>query len=343
MNSTIVGVDLAKKVIQVCVVEGNEVTSNKEMTSAAFGLWLARNKPKTIVFEACGTSNYWKQTALKYGHTAHIISAVLVSSIRQHQKNDKNDALAVAQAALLPEVVFISGKNIEQQQLQSIMRLRELCVKQKVAMNNQLQALLLEFNIHVSSRRGGLGGVIQSTLEEFENGFSSTFRKALERAWLQYQEIISSIKIYDQCIEQSLQNNSACQKLMKLEGVGVINAVNLYIALGCSDSSTFKKGKDAAACIGLTPIQHSSGGKTKLGSIGRYVKNTMLRSQLITGAFAYINYVAKRNPRTQKEQWLKSLIERKGKKCAAVALANKTVRTAFSMLKNNTEYKAITI
>ncbi len=160
MNSTIIGVDLAKNVIQVCVVESNKVASNKEMTFSAFGLWLAKNKPQTIVFEACGTSNYWKQIALKYGHTAHIISAVLVSSIRQHQKSDKNDALAIAQAALLPEVVFISGKNIEQQQLQSVMRLRELCVKQKVATNNQLQALLLEFNIRVSSRRGGLGGQV---------------------------------------------------------------------------------------------------------------------------------------------------------------------------------------
>lgn len=73
--------------------------------------------------------------------------AVLVSSIRQNQKSDKNDALAIAQAALFPEVGFISGKNIEQQQLQSVMRLRELCVKQKVAMNNQLKVLLLEFNI----------------------------------------------------------------------------------------------------------------------------------------------------------------------------------------------------
>lgn len=223
------------------------------------------------------------------------------------------------------------------------MRLRELAVKQKVAMNNQLKALLLEFNIRVSTKKGGLSGVIQSTIEDADNDLSIPFRDALKRAWLIQQDTIQSITVYNAAIEQSLNDNKDCKKLMRLEGVGVINAINLYITLGCSNHGTFKKGKDAAACIGLTPIQHSSGGVTKLGSIGRYVKNTMLRSQLITGAFTYINYVARRNPKTKKEVWLKSLIERKGKKCAAVALANKTVRTAFSMLKNNTEYQAVSI
>ena len=343
MNNTIVGVDLAKDVIQVCTIKGNKAHSNIEMTSADFQSWLVTTSPVTIVFEACSTSNYWKQRAIEYGHNAHLISAKLVSSVRQNQKSDKNDALAIAQAALLPEVNFITGKNIEQQQLQSIMRLRELCVRHKVATHNQLQALLLEFNIHTSGKKGGLSQVIQTTLENADNNLSVAFRKALKRAWKQYLEIIQSIALYDECIEKSMRENIECRKLMKLEGVGVINAINLYIILGCSDTGTFKKGKDAAACIGLTPIQHSTGGKTKLGSIGKYVKNGILRSQLVTGAFTYVNHLAKRAPKTKKDVWIKSLIERKGKKCAAVALANKTVRTAFSMLQNETEYKAVLI
>lgn len=326
--------------IQVCVYANKKVQSNTEMAHHEFLEWLFMSASTTVVFEACGTSNYWKQKAIEAGHTAHLISAELVSSIRQNQKTDKNDALAIVQASLLPDIEFIKGKTVEQQQLQFILRLRELAVKQKTATGNQLKALLLEFNIRVSSRNGGLGGVIESVLENAENEFSMAFREALHAAWQHHLEIIKSIATYDRSLEELVDQHEECKRLLKLEGVGVINAVNLYIALGCTDLGTFMKGKDASACIGLTPIQHTSGGKVKLGSIGKYVKNSVLRSQLITGAMAVVAQVCKRTAITCKELWIQQLVARRGKKCAAVALANKTVRTAFAMLTHGTEYKA---
>ena len=168
---------------------------------------------------------------------------------------------------------------------------------------------------------------------------SIEFREALDTAHQQFLSTVKSISVYDGSLEKSVQKHSDCQRLLKLEGVGVINAVNLYIALGCAELGVFKKGKDASACIGLTPIQHSSGGKTQLGSIGRYVKNSLIRSQLITGAMAVISQVDKRPAKTTKDAWIQGLVIRRGKKCAAVALANKTVRTAFAMLTQGTEYK----
>jgi len=340
MKKTIVGVDLAKKVIQVCVYTNKNIQSNTEMTLNEFADWLPQSNPCTIVFEACGTSNYWKQKAASHGHDARLISAKLVSVVRQNQKTDKNDALAVVQATLLPDVTFISGKSSEQQQLQSVMRLRELSVKQKTASGNQLKALLLEFNIRVSAKNGGLRRVIESTLEDAENGLSFEFRAALDAAWKQYLSIIESISIYDSSLENSIERHPDCKKLLKLEGVGPLNAINLYIALGCAELGTFSKGRDASACIGLTPIQHSSGGDVKLGTIGKYVKNSLLRSQLIAGAMSAVHQAEKREPKTKKDVWIKSMVERRGKKCTAVALANKTVRTAYAMLTQNTEYKA---
>ncbi len=343
MNNTMVGVDLAKEVIQVCTYTNKKVRSNLEMTHHEFLEWLFSSKPTRIIFEACGMSNYWKQKALEAGHQCDLISAKLVSTVRQNQKTDKNDALAIVQAAMLPDVNFIQGKTIEQQQLQSMLRLRELAIKQKTALSNQIKALLLEFNLRISGKGGCVTAKIQSFIEDAENGLSTEFRKALNTASEQFNSLVESIRIYDLGLEKTANEHNDCKRLLKLEGVSTVNAVNLYIALGCAELGSFSKGKDASACIGLTPLQYSSGGITKIGSIGKYVKNSVLRSQLIVGAMAAIGWIVKRKAKTKKELWIQGLVERRGKKCAAVALANKTVRTAFAMLTQGTEYKAVCI
>ncbi len=130
------------------------------------------------------------------------------------------------------------------------------------------------------------------------------------------------------------QKNSLVRLLM------LLNAINLYLAFGCAEVGAFSKGKSASACIGLTPVQHSSGGVVKLGYIGEFSWNSALRSQLVCGAMAAVIQIAKREEKTQKEVWLKALVERRRKKCAAVALANKTMRTAYVLLTQGTEYKA---
>lgn len=342
-NTTVIGVDLAKDVLQVCVYTDNKVRSNTEMTPQAFTSWLAIQTPSTVIFEACATSNYWKRLATEYGHQAQLVSPQLVSRIRQHQKTDKNDALAIIQSALLPNVNFIGGKSLSQQQLQSILRMRELAVKQKTAQLNQIKSILLEFNIRYGSRHGGIKAAVQYALEDAENGFNMTFRKALAQAWQLFITTNDLIQEYDEGLRALLNNIPECKKLTQLEGVGVINAINLYMTIECEGERVFSSGRNVAACIGLTPIQYSSGGKVKLGSVGKHVRNSTLRSQLVTGAFTFINSVSKREPKTEKEQWLKALINRRGKKCAAVALANKTVRTAFAMLQNGTDYRSVAI
>jgi transposase len=120
-------------------------------------------------------------------------------------------------------------------------------------------------------------------------------------------------------------------------GIGYKNAVALYLRLG--DGQHFKNGREAAACVGVTPRQHSSGGKVRLGGIGRYRGDQRLRSSLIVGCRALVNALQRRAPKNQTEQWLQQLIDRRGPGRAAVALANRNIRTAWAMLRHATAYQ----
>ncbi|PAJ72096.1 hypothetical protein CJF42_23120 [Pseudoalteromonas sp. NBT06-2] len=125
--------------------------------------------------------------------------------------------------------------------------------------------------------------------------------------------MIDAVHRYGSCLEKSVSAHPDCKKRLKLERVGIMNATNLYLALGCAEAGVFNKGRDVSACIGLTPIQYSSGGIIKLGSIGKYTKNSLLRSLLICGVMATIRHIVKREAKNQKEVCLKALVDRRGK------------------------------
>lgn len=215
-----------------------------------------------------------------------------------------------------------------------------MAIKQRDATRKQIIALLLELNFRSPNSVAGMISKLEDILEDAENGLSAALRQPLNAAKEQFEWMLMAIVTYDKCLDQSIQPHHDCKKLLKLEGLGPINAVNLYILLGCAELGTFSKGKEASACIGLKPIQDTSGGKVKLGTIGKGCRDSMLRAQLIGGAMSVARQVVKREAKSKKEMWLRALAERRGNKCAAVALANKTVRAAYAMLTQGTEYKA---
>ncbi len=144
-HSNTIGVDLAKNVIQVSVVSPfNKELSNKELSRAKFAEFLAKQKPGMVAFEACATAHYWARCAVKHGHEVKIIPALSVAPFRQGHKTDKNDALAIAEAANRPNVKVAPLKSIEQQAMQSIQRSRELIIHDRTAISNHIRSLLLE-------------------------------------------------------------------------------------------------------------------------------------------------------------------------------------------------------
>ena len=331
-----VGVDLAKSVIQVSVVTpGGKELANKSLTRKKFGEFLATQKPSLVAFEACASAHHWARTAQAHGHEVRLLPAISVAPFRQGHKTDQNDALAVAEAAGRPNLKEAPLKSLEQQALQSIQRAREMLIRDRTAISNHIRGLLLEFGIAIPKGFSHLHRHVPEILEDAENGVPHCFRSTLHLMYRRLLEIKQDIDVLTEQIEELVKANEPCRRLLDIEGVGPISAVLLYATLGSGEA--FSSGREFSAYLGLTPKQYSSGGKTNLVGISRYVANKRLRAVLIQGARAYINKV--KEPKSAKDQWLMALVERAGYGKASVALANKNVRTAWAMLMQGTEYR----
>jgi len=338
----ILAIDLAKEVFQICKTDHNgKVIYNKAVSRRKLQEILRKEKASLAAMESCATSHYWCRYAMECGHAVKPMHARTVKAFLTKQKTDKNDALAISIAALQPHVPSTRILNTEEQALQSVDRMRELAVSQRRSCSNQIRSLLNEFGITIAKGIAHLKAKLPDILEDAENGLPGMFRQSIAMAFEMLKTHIEYIADLDKKLEAEVKNNETCQKLMMLEGVGPLSAIGLTIRLG--QPAIFKNGRAASASIGLTPKQHSSGGKEVIGHIAKYSADKRLRSTLYQGALAVIARVDKREARTQKEVWLKGIIQRRGKKVAAIALANKNVRTTYALIKNNTNYKATAI
>lgn len=338
-NPTI-AIDLAKNSFQVCKMNRQgKIEYNRSINRKALIELLGKHEPVLVAMEACAGSHYWGRLARKHGHQVKVIQTRFVKGLQIKQKTDKNDANAIAIAAQLDQIQSCIVLTEEEQGLQSLDRVRSLQVEQRTALINQIRGLLLEFGIVIPQGWSSLAKALPDILEDAENNLPSIFRQTLHMQSNMLRCYNEQIECYDKLISESVRNNDTCKKLQKLEGVGPLVALGLTIRLG--NANEFTNTRDASACLGLTPKQHSTGGKERIGHISKYSADKRLRSLLFQGAMSVVLYATKREPKTQKEKWLKSIIERRGKKIAAIALANKTVRTAVALIKNDSDYNPI--
>ncbi|GJM04501.1 MAG: IS110 family transposase [marine bacterium B5-7] len=330
-----IGVDLAKNVIQVSVVSSsNKERLNKALTRKKFSEFLAKQAPALVAFEACASAHYWGRVATRLGHEIKIIPAKAIVPFRQGHKTDKNDALAVAEAANRPNIKVAPHKSIEQQAMQSVQRSREHLVCERTALSNHLRGLLMEFGLVIPQGFAALSRCIPEMLEDGENELSDIYRPTLARLYERFCHLQEDILFIDKQMTALIKDNDTCKRLTALEGVGPISSILLYSSLGTGEA--FKSGREFSAYVGLTPKQFSSGGNVNIVGISKHVANKRLRAVLIQGARAYVHKL--KEPKTAKDKWLCALIERGGCGRAAVALANKNVRTAWALLSQGTDY-----
>lgn len=337
-HHTAIAIDLAKNSFQACQIKNYKPIRNKAYTRAKLMALLSKHPPCLVVMEACGSAHFWARTAEGMGHQAMIIAPKTVAAFRVGHKTDHNDAEAIAAALLHPGLKTVRPKTVEQQGLQSIERIREHLQNQRTATSNLIRSLVFEFGMTIPRGLKALRETLPLILEDAENELPMALRHELAELWHEYQLLTTRFTELAARRDQLIKQHHTCEKLMKLEGVGPVNALSLYLSLG-NNGGNFANGREAAACIGLTPKQHSTGGKVVLGKIGKLSGNRRLRANLVQGARAVLKEVQRRGPANNKEAWIKALIERRGFGKASVALANKTVRTAWAMLHNSEDYR----
>ena len=333
-----VGVDLAKNVFHIHAVDENEKTVwQGKYTRNNWIKAIVKRTPQTAIIgmEACGSAHHWARELIKLGYKVKLVAAQFVKPYVKTNKNDKVDAEAICETISRPNMRFVSIKTIEQQDLQSMHRIREGLITQRTAKANQIRGLTAEYGIFAPVGINHLRKYIPLWLEDAENSLSYLFRELLQ---IMYDDLI----MLDECIDNitnkiknSLNSYPAAQRLMKITGIGPLVCSALLIDLG--DGRHFKKGRDFAASLGLVPRQHSTGGRDRLLGISKR-GNGYLRKLLVHGSRAAFRHVKdKTDPLSL---WIKKLSLTKHANITIIALANKIARISWALVAKNEDYDA---
>jgi transposase len=339
-KGNLIGIDLSKHSFQGCLLDQHsDEVFNRKFTRKSLTNWLSRQKPLVVAMEACGSAHHWARLVKRLGHQPLILPTRSVTGFRLGHKTDATDARAIAVAARQPKLKTVAPKTIEQQGMQGVERIRQHFCDHLTATGNLIRGLLNEFGIVLPRGISQFKQGVIEVLEDAENDLPMPLRLQLIESWRYYLDLEGRLKIAIQSRDQLIEQHEACRRLMRLASVGPVNALGLYMSLGDRGDS-FANGREASACIGLTPKQNSTGGEVTILGISKKCANKRLRSSLIQGARSVIQVVRKRDPRNSKEAWLKSLIVRRGEGRAAVALANKTIRVAWAMLHYGDDFRS---
>ena len=336
MNLSRAGVDIAKSVFHVHAVDRHDQAGWQARLRRAE--WLnalcERLAPGAEVgMEACASAHHWGRKLQKRGFRVKLIGAQFVKPYVKSNKNDRVDAEAICEAMSRPGMRFVGLKSVAQQDTQAAHRIREELVGQRTAKANPIRGLVGEYGIIAPNGLQQLRRAVPDWLEDAENGLTANFRVLLADLAEDLRYLDKRIANLDERIVQDVKDNPVARRLLALRGVGPLTASALAGALG--DGASFTKGRDFAVSLGLTPRQHSTGGKDRLLGISKR-GDAYLRKLLVHGARAVLRHAKNRDD--ELSQWLKALSARKHANVVTVALANKTARVAWAMVRNDMAY-----
>jgi transposase len=337
MKLTRIGVDIAKQVFQLHGTDRSERSVWRRRLPRDRWLQALHDVAEPgceIGLEACGGAHHWARQLQAMGYRVKLIAPQFVKPYVKSNKNDANDAEAICEAMSRPTMRFVSVKSAPQQDIQAMHRIRSSWIEQRTAKGNQIRGLVAEYGLVAPKELSSLRRTIPCWLEQADNGLSATFRQLLDGLWGDLRLADQRIAELDRMIEVVAKADPDALRLQHLRGVGPLVATALIAAVG--DAKQFINGRQMAASLGLTPRQHSSGGKERLLGISKR-GDAYVRGLLVHGARSALRTAP--NKDDPLSHWALRLAQRAHPNVACVALANKTARLAWALLRHQRDYQ----
>ena len=334
MNITTIGIDLAKNVFQVHGVDARgKAVLKRQLRRDQMASFFANLPACVIGMEACASAHHWARKLQGLGHTVRLMAPQFVKPYVKTNKNDIADAEAICEAVGRPNMRFVPVKSVEQQAVLSLHRVRQGFVKARTAQANQIRGLLGEFGLVMPRGIANVAKRVPDLLDKAGEQLPASFRQLVTRLLCHMRELDHQVGELEAQIKAWHRSSTLSQRVAKIPGIGALGASALVASI--ADARSFANGRQTSAWLGLVPRQNSSGGKSKLQGMSKR-GDTYLRTLLIHGARSAI-LSARRG--THVDPWLAGVLGRRHPNIAAVALANKNVRTVWALLAHDREFR----
>jgi transposase len=327
-----IGMDTSKHVFQLHGVDGAEaVVLRRQMRRGEMIKFFEKLPPTLVAIEACGSSHHWGRLLQSFGHEVKLIPPQYVKAYVKRGKNDAADAEALCEAVTRPTMRFVPLKSRDQQAACMLMTVRERLVSVRSQLSNAIRSYAAEFGIVGAAGRQNVNGLIKRILED--ETLPDLARELFRFQAKEYASVDARLEDIEAKLMSWHRADDVSRRIATIPGVGPIGSTML--SMKAPPAQSFKSGRQFAAWLGLTPRDHSTGGRNRFGGITK-AGDPAIRSTLIVGATALLRHV--RKGRTKPSPWLAALLERKPPKLVAVALANKFARIAWRLMMSGGVY-----
>ncbi len=330
----LLAIDLGKQSFHIHGITNEGEVISKKVTRSKLEAAVQEHSPETVAMEACASAHHWGRQFEAQGYSVRLIHPRFVMPFVKGSKNDAVDAEAIYEAALRPTMRFVPVKTTEQQDLQMLHRTRDRLITQRTGLINHIRGLLGEYGVVIPVGAIRFRKDIRTAVADAK--LSALARQNFNALIAEFEASDKRVAEIDRKLIAICRTDDRCKRLVTLPGVGPVIATALIAAV--DDGRHFSSGRALAAWIGLVPRQYTTGGKLRLGGIGKR-GNQYLRRQLIHGARSVLIRIAGRSDR--RATWAQDLLARAGHNKTLVAIANKTARIAWAVLQSGAGYKTV--